>query len=585
MKHKILPFLVAFNLFFINGCANDMSLEKYLEIVSKSFNKQKALETVEFIDQFWRIPGNPGFNNSLIYISEELSKNRFKEGEHSKLTRGRYWFLENSLKEPAWNVFSAELWIEEPKQELLHSYKKDRVTICINSFSTPKEGISAEVIYVGDGTKDEDYKNLDVKNKIVFGDGESFLLFKKAVQERGAIGIVSSFIPDYNDPVNNPDAISFSSIPFDERVKSFGFKISYATSQKLKQLLKKNPVKLRIKIDTIFAKSSLLTLIAEIKGVEKPEERIVFVSHIDESGANDNASGCATLLEIARTLRILIRTGKIPEPERTLTFIWGAEFSAVEIWKKHYPEKFKNTVSAFVMDMTGENTGLTGGSFLIEKMPDPSAIWTRPPDEHTEWGGGSMEGGRWKEEGGMLKGNFINDFFINICNEYAKTNNWIVKTNPFEGGSDHVVFLYNGIPSVLSWHFTDKFYHTNLDRFDKVSDEEMKNVGTVVAVAGILLAGANDKTAIEILKLLKKSAFERLENEFSNSKNEIQKSGDIKKEKMILNAWAEWYIEAVESVKNLPVNEIGDDIKNEIKNISKEIEKKRKEIEEKLINN
>ena len=33
----------------------------------------------------------------------------------------------------------------------------------------------------------------------------------------------------------------------------------------------------------------------------------------------------------------------------------------------------------------------TGGTFLIEKMPDPSAIWTRGNDKHTEWGGRKLK--------------------------------------------------------------------------------------------------------------------------------------------------------------------------------------------------
>ena len=40
--------------------------------------------------------------------------------------------------------------------------------------------------------------------------------------------------------------------------------------------------------------------------------------------------------------------------------------------------------------MVGENTDITGGIFLIEKMPNPSAVWTRGNDKHTEWGGRKM---------------------------------------------------------------------------------------------------------------------------------------------------------------------------------------------------
>ena len=45
--------------------------------------------------------------------------------------------------------------------------------------------------------------------------------------------------------------------------------------------------------------------------------------------------------------------------------------------------------------MVGEDTQKTGGSFLIEKMPDPSAIWTRGTDKHTEWGAGDVTGKRF----------------------------------------------------------------------------------------------------------------------------------------------------------------------------------------------
>ncbi|MCO4098465.1 hypothetical protein [Gemmatimonas sp.] len=38
------------------------------------------------------------------------------------------------------------------------------------------------------------------------------------------------------------------------------------------------------------------------------------------------------------------------------------------------------------LDMVGENTALTGGTFLIEKMLDPSAVWVRGEDQHSEWG-------------------------------------------------------------------------------------------------------------------------------------------------------------------------------------------------------
>ena len=44
----------------------------------------------------------------------------------------------------------------------------------------------------------------------------------------------------------------------------------------------------------------------------------------------------------------------------------------------------------FSMDMTGEDVKKTGGSFLIERWPDPGAVWDRPWDPHSEWGRGNV---------------------------------------------------------------------------------------------------------------------------------------------------------------------------------------------------
>src|SRR6185437_11306903 len=57
------------------------------------------------------------------------------------------------------------------------------------------------------------------------------------------------------------------------------------------------------------------------------DEEIVFSCHLDHQrpGANDNASGCVTILEVARTLQRFITDGKLPRPARTIRFIWPPE--------------------------------------------------------------------------------------------------------------------------------------------------------------------------------------------------------------------------------------------------------------------
>ena len=71
------------------------------------------------------------------------------------------------------------------------------------------------------------------------------------------------------------------------------------------------------------------------------------------------------------------------------------------------------------LDMTGEDTKKTGGTFLIEKMPDPSAIWTRGDDHHTEWGGSPLTKAR-------LVPHYFNDYLLARCLDQAAATGWVV---------------------------------------------------------------------------------------------------------------------------------------------------------------
>ena len=83
-----------------------------------------------------------------------------------------------------------------------------------------------------------------------------------------------------------------------------------------------------------------------------------------------------------------IGDGQIPPLARTLTLIWGDENRASDAWIAADPARARRVVAMMSLDMTGEDTSKTGGTFLIEKGPDPTAFWDRPSDPHSEWGRG-----------------------------------------------------------------------------------------------------------------------------------------------------------------------------------------------------
>jgi len=117
---------------------------------------------------------------------------------------------------------------------------------------------------------------------------------------------------------------------------------------------------------------------------------LVFSAHIQEPGANDNATGVGVALEMAAITAKLMKEEKI-SLKRTLTFLWGDEIISTRRYVQEDSIRARDIKWGISLDMVGENTAITGGTFLIEKMPDPSAIWTRGNDKHTEWGGRKMK--------------------------------------------------------------------------------------------------------------------------------------------------------------------------------------------------
>jgi Zn-dependent M28 family amino/carboxypeptidase len=265
----------------------------------------------------------------------------------------------------------------------------------------------------------------------------------------------------------------------------------------------------------------------------RPEQRVVLAAHVQEPGANDNASGCGTLLAAALGMHDAIRGAALPAPARTITFLWVDEIRGSEQWIKDRAERVTDVVAMLSLDMTGEDTAKTGGTFLIEKEPDPSALWDRPSDPHSEWGAS-------KVDPAMVRGSFLNDLHLGVALRRARDTGWVVRTNPYEGGSDHTVFTRAGVPALLNWHFTDRYYHTNLDTIDKMSAAEMQHVAIAVGTTALFVASA-DHTDLEAMRRLITTAREaRLATEQRNHASPE-----------ILAAWEKWYGEALLSVRRL----------------------------------
>ena len=298
-------------------------------------------------------------------------------------------------------------------------------------------------------------------------------------------------------------------------------------------------------------------------------------ANINAVPANDNATGVGTQLEMAMLSAKLVQDNTI-DLKRTLTFLWGDEITSTRRYIEENNGKNTTIKWGISLDMVGENTDVTGGTFLIEKMPDPSAIWTRGKDKHSEWGGQPL-----KEED--MTPHYLNDFIINTFKAQGKFANWTVETNPFEGGSDHTPFLRANIPGLLLWHFTDQFYHTDNDRIDKVSQETMKNVGTGALVSAFTLLNADADFGTQLIDSIIGVAKNRLNDEYALSATAISEGADTKEQIHILDTWQKWYADTLETIKDVEPNE-NSQLSSKILKAKEELSQFTKTLTEKLSN-
>jgi hypothetical protein len=212
----------------------------------------------------------------------------------------------------AWDVKQATLEIVEPRvsaeQRVLADYQKIPASLGMWSGPTPPEGVTAEVVVAP-----QKIDKLDVKGKIVLTDrnpaGIKWLLAKK-----GALGAINDFtenkeLLDGRQWINawgdNGWAFTKGSAPL------FCFSISPRQSAFLRKLLAQGPVRVRARVDSRYYAGVYPYTTGVIRGLG-PEE-VLTLGHTSEQGANDNATGVAAMLALARRF-----AGQ--KPERTLRF-------------------------------------------------------------------------------------------------------------------------------------------------------------------------------------------------------------------------------------------------------------------------
>jgi aminopeptidase-like protein len=475
-----------------------MSLNK---LVKEELSGNIAKSFVAHIASFHRIQASTMFHEAAEYVRNELIKMGLKDATIEQFVadgKTKYWTYTSPI---GWSVKSAELYLIEPEEKLIVRYED--VPTCLHAFSkaTPPEGVIAELVDIGVGTKPKDYEGKDVKGKFVLATGRAKQVHEQAVFKYGALGVITDTcweFPNVRESLDIPDAHAYQGIwPKAEELDkvTFGFSLSKRQGNHLRALLKSNkPVKLKAKVDAQLFTGNLDVVTATIRGVSKPDEEIFLIAHLchPKPSANDNASGSGLLLEIARTIKALIDSGRIEPPARTIRFIWVPETYGSVAYLSRHEELYSKLVAGINLDMVGQDQEQCKSTLTLDNTPDslPS---------------------------------YLNDYVFSLIEESVKefdsqtmfgaSSTFRYRANPFSGGSDHAEFNNStvGVPCVMLLQWPDLYYHTSMDTIDKVSADTLKRIGWITTVAALTLANATVETAFLLANQTAKKGIMRIE--------------------------------------------------------------------------
>lgn len=409
-----------------------------------------------------------------------------------------------------WDGIKGELWEIKPRRQKLASYQD--MTAMLASGSTTAD-VKAELVWVGSGTAKE-MQGMDLAGKIVVTDGSPSTVHALACLKMGAEGIVAiSTSREHFDPLQIPWRGIYSRRGQDTPSK-FAFYLPAREGEILKKrLLRRENILVHAQVESKTEPYDLQNVVCHIPGTDPAAGEVILSAHLFEGyvkqGANDNKSGCAGILEVARVLHTLIEEGRLPRPRRTIRFLWGPEFSGTGPWVQANKDIMEKTLCNINMDMVGEWLSLNKAFFCMMRTSygNPHYINDVMENLYRYVGEGSRERiqNRSGPEGVMRRivapSGADEPFYYSIETHY--------------GASDHEVFNDWGVqvPGIMMIVWPDRWYHTSGDRVDKSDPTQLKRVAAIGAAGAYTVANADDEMAIKIASETASNGARRLGHE------------------------------------------------------------------------
>lgn len=357
-----------------------------------------------------------------------------------------------------------------------------------------REGKLLQVDELGKTTPTADWKG-----RVIYTPGDVGRAYAAIVKSGHLPAAILSSAP--NDPKRYVDWSRLSSLPPSAKHPVPVFAVSYVDGRSLAAAARGGRTA-RVTLDATIQEGRGKTIVGTLKG-QDPGGYYLVCAHGDSDaggpGADDNASGVATVMEIARVYSALVQSGKVPRPKHSIRFaVWGAEYRSARTFIEREGENLKNLKGVINFDETG--TGAERDAIYFESNDIP-----------------------WNET--LLR------TFEAVAGDYAgRPGFWTeYTTNPSQGGTDSYAFLpkqYRGtgqtslqIPSTTIYTAAwDKlaeldqtpgweskgtpdpkklkidyslYYHSSGDTPENTTEREPQNMVRAVKVTGLVLLRLN----------------------------------------------------------------------------------------------
>ncbi|PTM57650.1 M20/M25/M40 family metallo-hydrolase [Desmospora activa] len=390
----------------------------YTDSVANNVSADRIYDHIDQLTKNPRVTGFPEEHEAADYIADQL--------EDYGLEVERQTFPVVAFKSNG-----ATLTITAPEERSIEAEPFSYTP------ATPEEGLTSEIVYAGLG-RSQDFSDVDVKGKIALIQRGEITFYEKAknAADAGAVGtiIYNNVDGELNGTLGEPGSIPTVSLSKNDGETLKGILDSGETVEThLITDVELNPSYSQNVIGTIKAK----------KGDTRKAKTIVVGAHYDSvqgsPGANDNASGSATLLELAQVLS----KEKLHHDVRVIFF--GAEeiglVGSARYVQSLDADQLDNIAAMINLDMVG--------------VGDTIHVLTAAEEDKS--------------------------FVADLAEDYIQTYGY-----QYERGtslsSDHVPFAEAGIPVAFLHYSPDPNYHTPEDSLDKISKQNLYRAGTLTTL-------------------------------------------------------------------------------------------------------